>query len=110
MSTAESTTSPLRDRVGTVFTCVLRHRPDAVLTGPSPGTPFRLAGVFGLDRGTPFLPAAPFLTAADTVASLAAPLGAAGAPLAWFAETLRFAADATAYLPALAHGIWTTVL
>ncbi|EMA29509.1 amino acid ABC transporter permease [Haloarcula japonica] len=116
MSTAESTTSPnpgLRDRVGTVFTV----RPLTVGLAlfwiwvlARWTTDFVLAGVSGVDRGTPFVPAAPFLTTADTVASLATPLGVAGAPLMWVADTLRFAADATAYLPALAHGIWTTVL
>ncbi|WP_324663868.1 amino acid ABC transporter permease [Haloarcula sediminis] len=67
------------------------------------------AGV-GVPRDRPFFPAAPFESAADSLSSVAASVGVAGAPLDVAAGLLSFVAGAIPSLPALARGAWLTVV
>jgi len=57
-----------------------------------------------------FLPAAPFASAAESLAVTAASLGAVGVPLDFAAGLLSFVAGAIPSLPALARGAWLTIV
>jgi polar amino acid transport system permease protein len=60
--------------------------------------------------GSPFFPAWPFEQLAGTLTGIASALGVVGFPVAWLAGIARFVAESIPYLPALAIGIWTTLL
>ncbi|MFB6184413.1 MAG: amino acid ABC transporter permease [Haloarculaceae archaeon] len=67
------------------------------------------AGFRPADR-QPFLPVAPFESAAAALHSLAASLGVLGVPLSWLAGAFAFVAGAIPSLPALAAGVWLTLV
>ncbi|MBV0924771.1 amino acid ABC transporter permease [Halomicroarcula limicola] len=63
---------------------------------------------FPSDRS--FVPVAPFASAAESVAAVAASLGVVGAPLDALAGVLSFVAGAIPSLPPLARGAWLTIV
>ncbi|MFP9192726.1 amino acid ABC transporter permease [Natronosalvus vescus] len=73
------------------------------------GLPNLIRSDLGVRQREPWIPAAPFEAAAESVAGVAVTLGPAGIPLEWVAWLFELAAFAAESAPALAAGAFITV-